>query len=308
VTFHPMRFLIDRDARRRLKDRLAQVATFLCVVIALIPLGSILVTAVARGAAAIGPGFFTDSLPPPCNPDVTPNCPTGGIANAIQGTLILVALAAGISLPVGVLAGVYVSEYGANRIGRSVRFFTDVMTNIPSIVIGIFVYTLFLELGVLGWVDRGLVFSATTGAIALSTIMIPIVARTSEEALKLVPVAVREAALALGVPKYRTILRVVLSTARSGLVTGALLAIARAAGETAPLIMTAFGNPFGFQGLDQPVEAMPRIIFVYGITPFPNWQALAWGAALVLVLISLLISIASRLVLRSRFSIGGVHR
>jgi len=295
----------NRDVWRRWKSRALSAAAFLCVLIALAPLGSILVEATSRGLQAIGPGLFTENQPPPCNPAVTSDCPTGGIANAIQGTIVLVSLAALLSLPLGILSGIYVSEYGNNRLGRGVRFFTDIMTEIPSIVVGVFVYTLLLELAILGFVDRKLVFSTLSGVLALATIMVPIVARTSEEALRLVPVVVREAALALGIPKYRVTLRIVLSSARSGLVTGALLAVARAAGETAPLIMTAFGNPFGFQGLDQPAEAIPRIIFYYGISPFPNWQGLAWGAALLLVLLMLSISVASRLVLRSRIGPAG---
>jgi phosphate transport system permease protein len=252
--------------------------------------------------------MFTELQPPPCNPETSATCPTGGIANAIQGTLILVSLASLISLPVGILTGVYVSEFGNNRLGRTVRFFTDILTEIPSIVVGIFVYSLIVELAILGWVDRRLVFSTISGTLALATIMVPIVARTSEEALKLVPVATREAGLALGIPRYRVTLRIVLSSARSALLTGALLAVARASGETAPLIMTAFGNPYFFQGLDHPIEAMPRIIFYYGTSPFPNWQALAWGATLILVLMMLAVSVASRIVLRGRLEARGVAR
>jgi phosphate transport system permease protein len=278
------------------------------VIIALIPLGSILVEAASRGLHAVGPAMFTENQPPPCNPETSGTCSTGGIANAIQGTLILISLAALISLPAGVLTGVFVSEYGNNRLGRTVRFFTDILTEIPSIVVGIFVYTLLLESANLGWVDVRLVFSTIAGVLALAVIMVPIVARTSEEALRLVPTATREAALALGIPKYRVTLRIVLSSARGGLLTGSLLAVARAAGETAPLVMTAFGNPFGFQGLNQPIEAMPRIIFYYGISPFPNWQELAWGSALILVLLMLSISVVARVLLRSRFGVRGVPR
>lgn len=301
-----MKVRFDRDVRRRWKSHAISVAALACVILALIPLASILVEAMIRGLGAVSPSFFVETQPAPCNPQVSAVCEQGGIANAIQGTLILVGIAAGISLPAGILTGIYVSEYGNNRIGRSVRFFTDIMTEIPSIVVGIFVYALLLELASLGWLDRRLVFSALSGSLALATIMVPIVARTSEEALKLVPTSTREAALALGIPKYRVTLRVVLSSARSGLITGGLLAVARASGETAPLIMTAFGNPFGFQGLTQPAEALPRIIFYYGISPFPNWQQLAWGAALVLVFIMLAISVVARLALRSRVARRGV--
>ena len=291
-----MRVGLDRDTRRRVKDWGMAVACLACVVIALIPLVSILVEATARGLPAIGPGFFTETQPEPCSPQLSGSCPTGGIANALEGTLILIGLAALVAIPFGILVGVYLSEYGHGRLGRSIRFFTDVMTNIPSIVVGIFVYGLFVA------VARSIVFSAIAGGLALATIMIPIVARTSEEALRLVPTATREAALALGVPKYRVILRVVLSSGRSALVTGALLGVARVGGETAPLIMTGFGNPFLFQGLDHPIDSLTLRIFYYGISPFGNWQNLAWGAALVLIVVMLGISIASRVALRSRFA------
>ncbi|TLZ51541.1 MAG: ABC transporter permease subunit, partial [Methanobacteriota archaeon] len=177
----------------------------------------------------------------------------------------------------------------------TVRFAMDVMSGIPSIVIGIFVYTLVLTL------NRQFVFSAVSGGVALAVIMLPVVARTSEEALRLVPVTTREAALALGIPKFKVTLRVVLASARGGLVTGGLLAVARAAGETAPLIMTAFGNPFGFQGFDHPIASLTFVIFYYGTSAYENWQGLAWGATLILILIMLAISIAARIALRSRF-------
>ncbi len=294
-----MRIRFDRDARRRAKDTGMAIACLACVVIALVPLGSILLEAAARGLPAIGPSFFSETQPEPCSPQFSGPCPLGGIANALQGTLLLIGLASIVAIPFGILVGVYLSEYGHNRLGRSVRFFTDVMTNIPSIVVGIFVY------GLLVTVAPGIVFSAVAGGFALATIMIPVVARTSEEALHLVSTATREAALALGIPRYRVILRVVLSTARSGLLTGALLGVARVGGETAPLIMTAFGNPFLSQGLDHPVDSLTLRIYYYGISPFANWQNLAWGSALVLVLLMLAISVVSRLVLRQRFRAAG---
>lgn len=285
-----MKFPPDRDTRRQWKDRIVTGAALSCVVIALIPLGSILVEAIGRGIQSISPAFFTL------------NTGDGGIANALEGTLILIALGAGIALPVGILTGIFMSEFGNNRIGSSVRFFMDVMTQIPSIVVGIFAYSLFLELGALGVVSPRLVFSTTTGAIALATIMIPFVARTSEEALRLVTIATREAGLALGIPKYRVILRIVLSSARGGLVTGALLGVARVGGETAPLLMTAFGNPFSFAGLDQPIESLPHTIYTWALGPYVAQNQAAWGAALVLILLMLGISVASRVLIRSRFA------
>lgn len=302
-----MRIRFNRTAWRRWKSRLISGAAFACVVIALIPLGSILFEAITRGVGAIGPGFLTQAPPDPCSPQVSA-CATGGIIYAIQGTLILIVLAALIAIPVGVLTGVYVSEFGNNMFGHAVRFFTDIMTEIPSIIVGAFVYSLMLSLAVAGVISLRSVFSTISGAIALAVIMIPIVARTSEDALRMVPNSTREAALALGIPKHRVITRVVLSSARSGLATGSLLAVARAGGETAPLIMTAFGSKFGFSGLDQPIESLPHTIFIFGTSPYANWQQLAWGAALVLILLMLGISVAARIALRNKFSGSVISR
>ncbi len=303
-----MKLRFDRAARRIWKDRAMSTAALACVVVALVPLGSILFTAASQGIQSLNPGFFTSAVPPPCGSASTETCTPGGVGNAIEGTLVLVGLASLVAMPVGVLAGIYLSEYGNNRLGRGVRFFVDVMLQIPSIVVGIFAYTLIFELGRAGWTDPRSVFSTLTGVLALATIMVPIIARTSEEALKLVPNATREAALALGLPKHRVITGVVLGSARSGLVTGALLGVARVSGETAPLIMTAFGSPYFFQGLNQPIAAMPLVIYTFGLSPYPNWQHLAWGAAFVLVLMMLGISVVSRLALRGRFSLAEVAR
>ena len=277
-----MKLRFDRLSRRLWKDLAMNAAAFACVVIALLPLGSILVEASARGLRAISPSFFSSTTA------------SSGIGNSIEGTLILVALSSVIALPIGVLTGIYLAEFGRNRIGGGIRFFVDVMTQIPSIVVGIFAYSFILA------VSPRLVFSTTSGVIALSTIMIPFVARTSEEALRLVPNSTRESALALGIPYYRTILRVVLPSASSALVTGGLLGIARVAGETAPLIMTAFGSPYGFSGLDHPIESLPHTIYTFALSPSLAENQAAWGASLVLVLIMLGISVASRLVIRLR--------
>ena len=282
----PFRF--DRQGRRLWKDLAMSVAALLCVVIALVPLGSILVEAGARGLAAIRPSLFLLDTR------------DGGIGNAIQGTLILVALASGIALPVGILTGIYLSEFGKSRVGDSVRFFVDIMTQIPSIVVGIFAYSVILSLSFAGLVSPRLAFSTITGVIALSTIMIPFVARTSEEALRLVPVSTREAALALGIPRHRAILRVVLPSGGSGLLTGALLGVARVAGETAPLLVTAFGSLYGFAGLNQPVESLPHTIYTFALSPSSAENQAAWGASLILVLMMLLISISSRVIVHLR--------
>lgn len=285
----------SRNARRRWVDRGVSVLAFACVLIALLPLGSLLYTAAVRGASALTPSFFTRVGEPTCIPGQV--CPQGGIANAIEGTFILVVIAALISLPIGILTGIYLSEYGNHRYGRTVRFFVDVMVGIPSIVIGIFVFSLFVLTAGQGWLSPRLERSTIAGAIALAIIMIPIVARTCDEALRLVPITTREAALALGIPRRRTILRIVLPSAGAAVLTGALLAVARAAGETAPLILTTGGNLFGFQGLDQPTAAMPLIIYTYGLSGIPQWVVDAWGAAFVLIVIMLAISVLSRLAL-----------
>lgn len=282
-----MKVTIDRDTRRRWKDLVMTGATLACVALALIPLGSILFEAVVQGLGAITPNLFTL------------NSGSGGIGNAIQGTLILLALSSAASLPIGILAGIYVAEYGNNRLGRGIRFFTDVMTQIPSIVAGVFVFSLILNL------NPRLAYSTISGAIALSVIMIPFVARTTDEALRLVPRSTREAALALGVPRYKVTLRIVLSSASSALVTGVLLAIARAAGETAPLLMTAFGNTFGFGGLDQPIESLTHTIYFFAGAPQPALHQAAWGATLVLTGMVLLMSLSARIVFRRRFGAGG---
>lgn len=289
VALPALRF--DREARRLWKDLAMGIAAFVCVLVALVPLGSILYEATVRGLQAVTPNFFSFDTR------------DGGIGNAIQGTLILVAFASLVSLPVGILTGIYLSEFGKNRVGDSVRFFVDVMTQIPSIVVGIFAYSVFLELGQAGVLPLRLVFSTISGTVALSVIMIPVVARTAEEAMRLVSTSTREAGLALGLPRYRVILRIVLPSAGSALVTGALLGLARAAGETAPLIVTGNSSGFGFLGLDQPVESLPHTIYVFALGPYASLNRAAWGASLVLVLIMLTISIVSRLLL-SRYRKG----
>ena len=285
-TLPPFRF--DREGRRLWKDLAMTVAAFACVVIALIPLGSILIEAGIRGIQALTPNLFLFDTA------------YGGIGNAIQGTLILIALSSVIALPIGILMGIYLSEFGKGRVGDAVRFFVDVLTQVPSIVVGIFVYSLFLTLALAGLMSTRSVFTTITGVIALTTIMIPFVARTSEESLRLVPVSTREAALALGIPRYRSILRVVLPSGVSGLVTGALLGVARVAGETAPLLMTAYGSFYGFSGLDQPIESLPHTIYTFALDGSPARLQAAWGASLVLVLIMLVISIVSRAIVHFR--------
>jgi phosphate transport system permease protein len=266
---------------RKFKNRLFFVLCAACVVIAIIPLLSILYEVVSRGGPQLSINFLTQK-------DAD-----GGIGPAIQGTLILIALTSIIGIPVGVLSGVYLAEFGNNKYAASIRTVNDVLTEFPSIVVGITAFGV-VVLGIIGS------YSPLAGAVALSFILIPVVARTTEESLKLVPNSVREAALALGVHKWRTTLSVVLPAAKGGLVTGTLLAIARIAGETAPLIMTILGNSYFFQGFSSPMDALPLRIWRDSLQPYANLQAQGWGAALVLILIVLSLNIAVRVASRGR--------
>ena len=217
----------------------------------------------------------------------------GGIGNAILGTLVLLGLSCAIGLPFGIAVGVYLSEFGAGRFGSIVRFLVDTLTGIPSIVTGVFVYTIV--------VVPLKHFSALAGGIALALIMVPIIARTTEEMLKLVPHSLREGALALGAPQWRMTLGVVVPAAASGIATGAMLAIARISGETAPLLFTAFGSRFFSYYLDQPIASLTVQIYNYAISPYDEWHAQAWAATLVLMTMILLINIAVRFLTRKRF-------
>ena len=308
--------------RFRLRQARFAVVVFLavaCTVIALVPLFSIVWTASNLGGSAVlTPSFYTKELPPACTPGPGQSCQLGGIGPQILGTLILLGLAALIAIPVGLLAGIYLSEYGRNRFGQVVSFLTDVMTGIPSILLGLFVFVVTLTYAPVLVRDLGDVLylghppvsftrvsftnTAIAGGIALAVLMIPLVVRTTEEALRTVPTGVREAALALGFPRYRVTLRVVLGSARNGIITGALLAAARAGGETAAILVTTGGFQFWPQGLTQPIGALPLVIFEAGQTGYPNWVQDAWGAALILLLLLLTISVVTRLVLRRGYS------
>jgi phosphate transport system permease protein len=263
-------------AFRKFKNRLFFVLCLLCVIVAVVPLISILFEVVIRGAPQLTPRFLTG------------NVLQGGIGPAIQGTLIIIFLTSLIGIPLGVLSGVYLAEFGENKYAASVRTVNNVLTEFPSIVVGITAYTI-IVIGVIGH------YSPLAGAVALSFIMIPIVARTTEESLKLVPNSVREASLALGAHKWRTTISVVIRAGASGLVTGILLAVARIAGETAPLLFTILGNSYFFQGFNQPMDALPIRIFLDSRQPSPAVQAEGWGAALILILIVLSLNIGVRL-------------
>jgi phosphate transport system permease protein len=283
-------------AVRRLKDRLFFFLGIACVILAVIPLGSILLEVIVKGLPLLSAGFITGT-PGIGNGDV------GGIGPAIQGTLILIGLTSLIGIPLGVISGIYLAEYGDTRYAHLMRTLNDVLTEFPSIVVGL---TVFIIVVLREGASLGLGFSPLSGAIALSFILIPIVARTAEEAIKLVPNAVREASLALGVRRWRTTLSIVLSVAKAGLVTGILLAVARVAGETAPLILTVLGNTHFFQGFNEPIAALPLQIYSDALAPDPGIQARAWGAALILILVVLSVNIVVRVATRGR--IGGVGR
>jgi len=270
-------------ARRRLLNGLAQGGAGLCTLAVLLPLVLIFGYLLVKGFSALNLSFFTQ-LPKPVGE------PGGGMANAIVGTLTLIALACILGLPIGVLAGVFLAEHGHSRLGSTIRFCADVLTGVPSIVIGIYAYTLI--------VLPTHTFSAYAGGFALAVIMLPIVTRTTEEMVRLVPSTLREAALGLGVPAWRTTLWVVLRTARGGIITGIMLAVARVAGETAPLLFTAFGNQFWHQGLTGPISSLPQQIYTYAISPYEDWHRQAWAGALVLLVLISLTSLAVRLLTR----------
>jgi phosphate transport system permease protein len=243
-----------------------------------------------HGFATVNWAFFTQ-LPKPVGET------GGGIANAIVGSFKVVALAAAMGLPVGIFGAVYLAEYGGGRLGFYIRYCADVLNGVPSIVMGIFAYAVV----VLPMKH----FSALSGSVALAIIMVPLVLRTTEEFIRLVPGNIREAALALGVAQWKVILRVVLPTASRGIVTGAILAVSRIAGETAPLIFTAFGNRFWDDGLLRPIATLPHTIYTYAIAPYEDWHHQAWAAALILMAVVLMGNMCARLLMRPR---GGAVR
>ncbi len=272
--------------QRKFKNYFFAFLCGLACLIALFVLSLLLGYVAYRGFGAINFDFFIHT-PTPVGEG------GGGVANGIVGTALLITIASFIGIPIGIFTGLYLAEYGANRYGQMIRFFTDVLNGLPSIVMGLFAYAL-VVIPMKG-------FSGLAGGIALSILMIPVIVRTTEEVVKLVPNSLREAALALGVRRWRVILSVVLSTAKPGIVTAVILSIARIAGETAPLLFTSFGNQFWQTNIMQPMAALTLQIFTYAISPFEDWQAKAWAGALVLVGFCLLINISARLVIRSRF-------
>jgi phosphate transport system permease protein len=274
------RALFKQNVEKRLVvDKVVRTIVFACVIIAIIPLGSILVEVFKNGAAAISYEFLT----------ATPGSigsGEGGIGPAIQGTLIIIGLSSMIGVPIGVMSGIFLSEYGDNALARSIRFFNDVFMEFPSIVLGIFAFLMIVL--ILGH------FSVWAGAFALSLIMFPIVARTTEESLKMVPVTYREAGTALGLKKWVITFRIVISAAKSGMITGILLSVSRIGGETAPLIMTILGSSTFFRSMDVPMDALPLRIWRLSLLPYDSAQLQGWGAALVLIMIILGINLGIR--------------
>lgn len=273
-----------RHAYRKFKSRFMFALTILATVLALVPLFLVLGYLLSKGASSFDRAFFLE-LPAPVGE------PGGGMANAIVGTFELIGVAALIGIPIGLGAGIYLAESENQWFARSVRYCAEVTIGIPSIVIGLFVYTIVVR------PMHG--FSALAGAIALAIIMLPLVTRTAEEMIRLVPPELREAALALGVPPWRTTIWVVARAAATGIATGVILAIARIAGETAPLLFTAFGNNFWSTRLTQPIDSLTVQVYNYAMSPFPDWQRQAWAGALVLTMIVLAFELGVRWLTRS---------
>jgi phosphate transport system permease protein len=281
---------MNRRGLRRLVSNAMVGLMVLAVVVALLPLFFILFDLIVKGASSLSLDFFT-RMPAPVGES------GGGVAHAIVGTLIIVGTACLIGLPIGIAAGIYCAEYPGSRLTWVTRFVADVMNGTPSIVVGVFAWA---------WiVATQKHFSALAGSAALAMLMIPMVLRTTEEMIKLVPNSLREAALALGYPRWRTSLTIVVRTTLPGIVTGSLLAVARIAGETAPLLFTALGSQYMSFDIDQPMAALPLTVFTYATGPFEEWHRYAWAAALVLILVVYVRSLGARLAIGRRFTLNG---
>jgi phosphate transport system permease protein len=272
---------------RKCKNELIQAATFACAILVVTPLLLVFYHLIKEGFTSINWAFFTQ-LPKAVGES------GGGMGNAIAGTFTLLGQAAVIGVPIGVLGGVFLSEYGSSKLNWCIRFGADILNGVPSITWGIVVYAL-LVVPMHG-------FSALAGGVVLGLMVIPLVMRTTEEILQLVPNGYREAALALGIAQWKTIVQIVVRTALKGIVTGVLLALARVAGETAPLLFTAFGNRYWARSLTEPIAALPLQIFNYAISPYDDWHRQAWAGALVLLLLVLFINVGVRFLTRDRFN------
>ena len=274
---------------RQIVNVVVLVAASLSTVFGLFWLAWILWTTVSKGAAALNPSLFTKMTPPPGS--------DGGLLNAFAGSFVMIVLAIAIGTPVGVLAGTYLAEFARRtRTGGVIRFVNDILLSAPSIVIGLFVY----ELAVRPFGH----FSGYAGAIALAMILLPVVVRTSDEALQLVPDPMREAALALGLPRWKITTKVVYRAASTGILTGILLAVARISGETAPLLFTALNNQYWTNNLADPLANIPVVIFQFAMSPYDNWISLAWAGALIITLFVLALGIVTRAAFRQRHNNG----
>jgi phosphate transport system permease protein len=271
---------------RKFKNAFMQTLTFVCAILVVTPLVLVFYHLIREGFTSLNWAFFTQ-LPKAVGEK------GGGMANAIVGTFILIGQAALLGVPIGVLGGVFLSEYGSLKLNWWIRFAADILNGVPSITWGVVVY------GLMVVPMRG--SSALAGGVVLGLMMIPLVMRTTEEVLQLVPGGYREAALALGISKWRTIVQIVIRTALKGIVTGVLLALARVAGETAPLLFTAFGNLGWAHSLKEPIAAIPLLIFNYAVSPYEDWHRQAWAGALVLLLLVLFINVGVRFLTRDRF-------
>lgn len=278
------------NTRRKVMNYFVGGLTILATVLVIAPLVAILGYLIYKGASSLNLNFFT-RIPAPVG------MPGGGMANSIVGSGIVLALSSLMGIPVGIAAGVYLAEYGRGTFfGNSVRFTADVLNGVPSIVMGIAVYSLV--------VMQQKHFSAFAGGVALAIMMIPTITRTTEEMLSTVPHAIREAALGLGVPKWRTTVSIALRTASPGIITGCMLAFARVAGETAPLLFTAFGNQFWSLKLNEPIGALPLQIYIYAISPYDEWHRLAWAGSLVLIVL-IMVSVTLVRIFASRGALKG---
>lgn len=277
--------MFDYGMRRRFMNKMMMFLCGMAALLAMVPLVSLLGYVLIQGVKRLDWTFLTH-LPTPVG------VPGGGMGNAIVGTFTLVGIACCVGLPIGLSAGVYLAEYGKKgKFAWTVRFVADVLSGVPSIVTGIVAYALIVK-------TMGN-FSAIAGGVALGFMMIPIVTRTTEELIKMVPHSIREASWALGVPQWRTILSIVMVTAKNGILTGILLSIARIAGETAPLLFTAFSNHFWPKGINEPTASLTVQVFTYAISPFEDWQAQAWTGALVLLIIVLLMNLTAKILFKN---------
>ena len=266
--------------RRLLKHRIGIALSFLAMLSGIFFLGWILITLLMKGLSSISPALFFSSTP-------APSSEGGGLANAIVGSFLMVGAATLISTPVGVLAGIYLAEYGeASKFAQATRFVVDIMLSAPSIVIGLFVYAIYVI-----YVKH---FSGWAGSIAISLIAVPVIIRTTDNMLQLVPVALREAAYALGAPRWKVAVMIRLRAVKAGIVTGILLAVARIAGETAPLLFTALNNQFFSTNMNKPMANLPVVIYQFAMSPYDNWRELAWGGALIITFGVLGLNILSR--------------